>query len=1233
MDRLFKKFRVWLSHASSRRPRRWSVRLGRRRRIGAAVLLALLLVLCGLAWYNLSDERIREHAISAVERFTGGDVELDEANLVVLRQIRIKGLRIYPPGQKRVPQNMVFTADDVILEHQPSSLILGRLRIKQIIADGARLNIRYDLDQRITNLQLLSFLKPRSLTSERPVITVRRGIIEYSEIVNGKSTGRALQEISGQLYPDRRDENIYEFNMNTYSQGIMRESSIVGTFDRKTRRLVTDGKFMLDAIDTTNLPQRLKYLRKLYEIVQPVGELRTKSIFDPRSGHSLSFILKGGKCKLPIGRDKYLLPIENVNANIIYDQEGIIIEELSGRFEDYCDLRLKGTIRGYESSSRFDLSFELPDLEIPREQWQHIADRSADINTSADATAPAVATEPTQPKTDNAVEIVTLRKALDALYEVLPESGRKIINRYQPAGALGFAIRVNGRRDKPERSKWRGKITCSNGAFVYSKFPYPLEAVKGKITFEPNSVIIGPLRTLMDGQEITVEGEYQRQKGQKTYDITVRTRNCPLDEKLYAALGEKRQAIWDRFQPTGFANAVYKQVLKPGQKPCPTLDLTLVDVNACYEGFPVPLKKMSGQAHWNRRRLSFNIDGAKSLGGWVCLKGELDNPRQGDRRFDCRGEFNGLALNERFVHYLPDKAGKLYRQLNLNGKIDGNFQFVYKANGNVSQASGLWYSDHNQDLEKASAPIIKDDLWDRSEYKIKFKLRDGQMKYDKFPYPLRDVSAKCELTDRQLKINSLKARNGKTTIELSGIIREHNDFGLRLDCCDLTMDEQLVQALPESVREYYKRVEPSGMMNLDLKITRRPDENRVIVHAFYKLLSFAPSGLKELFVLLPRALPWVDLFCPFRANKEKNLPILHRGLVITRDLHRWLVITRDLHRGLLTTHEQLQNRKQDENRNSKWTFQGRADLSNACVRKPMLVENITGGLQGRAEYDEQTRRFSFSAEMLPAALRVMSHPLTDTTCAIDYNGEQKTLTFDRIGSGFCDGRLAGRLEINIDPDQPGYKLALQFLDGNLAELLDRNREPQKKRWVQGKFSGFFNISRSQKTAERRGHFNFIVREAVLGELPLVAQLLHVINLKLPGEGAFNKVGVMGDISGDRVFLGPVHLRGSAVSLTGAGFMQGPFFTHRQDYMPGDSAVAKTYLGACPLEMVLFVDAPRYLPEIPVLSSFYQAIRGELMQVRVSGSFDNPKVEPIAFPTLGDALRYLEKGGKSNPNHN
>jgi len=57
-------------------------------------------------------------------------------------------------------------------------------------------------------------------------------------------------------------------------------------------------------------------------------------------------------------------------------------------------------------------------------------------------------------------------------------------------------------------------------------------------------------------------------------------------------------------------------------------------------------------------------------------------------------------------------------------------------------------------------------------------------------------------------------------------------------------------------------------------------------------------------------------------------------------------------------------------------------------------------------------------------------------------------------------------------------------------------------------------------------------------------------------------------------------------------------------------------------LVFAIESPRKLPRIPLVTSFFKAIGPELAQVQVTGSFEKPQVEPIAFPTLDEALRIL-----------
>jgi len=162
-------------------------------------------------------------------------------------------------------------------------------------------------------------------------------------------------------------------------------------------------------------------------------------------------------------------------------------------------------------------------------------------------------------------------------------------------------------------------------------------------------------------------------------------------------------------------------------------------------------------------------------------------------------------------------------------------------------------------------------------------------------------------------------------------------------------------------------------------------------------------------------------------------------------------------------------------------------------------------------------------------------------------------------------------------------------------------EMQPSENLRGVMTGWLNVRQTGDPEKRRGTFLFVIRDAVLGELPIAAQILHVLNLSLPKEGAFNEASLAGDIIGNKVRFDPIHLRGSAVALTGAGIMTEP------DRL---------------LELVFVVDSPHNLPKIPVITSFLNAFKAEVAQVWVTGTFEEPDVQPVAFPSLEEALRQL-----------
>ena len=128
------KLFAWTHHVQSRRPRRHPKHLWRRRSLSALLLLTAIIA-ATIAWqYYSADQRIQALAINAVARLSGGEVEIDNAQLHVLRQIRIQGFRLYLPDRPHTPENLVLGAEDVILEHHFLSLFRRRLDLNRVVA-------------------------------------------------------------------------------------------------------------------------------------------------------------------------------------------------------------------------------------------------------------------------------------------------------------------------------------------------------------------------------------------------------------------------------------------------------------------------------------------------------------------------------------------------------------------------------------------------------------------------------------------------------------------------------------------------------------------------------------------------------------------------------------------------------------------------------------------------------------------------------------------------------------------------------------------------------------------------------------------------------------------------------------------------------------------------------------------------------------------------------------------
>ena len=1145
---------------------------------------------------------MRLQAVHALEYETGADVELDHASFAVLRQIRIKGLRLYLPSRPHEPDNLVLEADDVILEHQPWSILARRLRLNTVTVYGGRLYLWYDRTRRLSNLQLLPLRGSVTAGSQRPRIVLRNAGLQYRELRHGQLAHTVHQTLSGDIFPAPGNVDIINFQLNTTGAGLLPNTTLEGTYNVQNKTLKTAGSFLIDLIDFDHLPPQVGPWQQWCKLAQPAGHVNAYSTYEPQKGHTFQFELSQGRLAIPLPDTN--LPLHDLNARITCTADSLIIEHLNARYKDYGAFQLNGEVHGYNADAPFQLTFQTHDLNIPPDQWNNLE------------RPPETTTETLRPREPNG-------PPMSILLSLLPDAGREEALQMAPTGRLDLNLNLN--RDAPGPDApvdYLGRLTLHDASITHQDFPYPLQHVRGDVTFQPRHTVIGPLNCFNETRRIDIQGLWQQKNDHRHLDITVDTRNTPLDETLLTALPHWQQRLWRQFNPSGAVNAHYRLTRVDDVPTREELTLDLLDLDAAYRAFAVPLTNMVGKAHYDGQRLTFNIDKASPPTGQLSLTGAIEDLDQDTPRLRCDVQFQNLLLDEAFRDYLPQHSRDALAYVGLLARADGAIRLQVPDPQAPPLEAGL-QRDALLDLDLA-------------RYQLTANLYQGHALCSAFPYPLDDLAANVQLTNEGLDIRSLSARHDDSRIDAKGRLNTDRSYQLHLEGKPLLLSPELRQAFGKQPLSFWDYFNPAGPAHVTLDIARQQSAPTTYAATVVPInCTFEPDALPYRFqnvngtiLIEPNALTVQDLTA---SNGAAQLQVKGQALFADPNAHRYHfnikaddvplddqlqaalpASIRQLYRQLdpnglagaelqLTSNTYLDNTNNSDDAPPVWNIQGRAWTKNAHLLWPMPAQNINLQLQGNARYVPAHKTFDLTAQLDADSLHIMDRPLNNVTANVLYDSDERRLELNDVSSQFCQGRLAGQSRVFFDHYPPGYELKLQFHQVDLPSALQAHRPIEERYNLQGKLAGSFNLTQTAHTTDRRGAFLFTLEDAVLGELPVMGQLLHVLNLSLPRPGAFNEATLAGDVVGPTYRFDQIKLRGSAMTLTGGGLMTEP--NHQ-------------------LELVFEVESPHDLPRIPIISSFVKAMQPSIMQVRITGPFDEPTVESVAFPSLDNALRHL-----------
>ncbi len=396
------------------------------------------------------------------------------------------------------------------------------------------------------------------------------------------------------------------------------------------------------------------------------------------------------------------------------------------------------------------------------------------------------------------------------------------------------------------------RTTVHEGRFSHPSLPKPISHLRGIVNCDPEGISIEASHGTLGDAVVRATGRIDGYRWPCDAVLNLSTRGLLLDERFAATLPPSMQSNWDRLKPLGRIDIDAKIAHVQSQwKTDATIICKGVDVR--YDKFPYPIESLVGKIV-----VRDNIASTQLLDG-----------RIGGNRMQCafRAPIRPGITNEKSFVIATDGAipidRTLIKALSPRGRPTTKLETFARSlspRGSVHLATAKLTTD-------ASG---------RPHRKIDLRIIDGHLRYDKFAYPLYNVSGKLQVDDELVQLVGFRATNANAGVVMcNGSYRmpaanpEASEFritdaavsaatdsqmSLNFRANNIPMDEALRSSLPLSTRQTWDAISPSGVLDeltvtlnqqgvgtsLDLDVTARQRENGQVTN---RSLSLRPTAL------------------------------------------------------------------------------------------------------------------------------------------------------------------------------------------------------------------------------------------------------------------------------------------------------------------------------------------------------------------------------------------------------
>lgn len=735
--------------------------------------------------------------------------------------------------------------------------------------------------------------------------------------------------------------------------------------------------------------------------------------------------------------------------------------------------------------------------------------------------------------------------------------------------------------------------------------------------------------------------------------LRCRATDYDLASTPVAMLPERVAKLWERFRPLGRIDASVDLAFD-GARFAPRATITARDASfEDGEKFPYRLANAAGQilvnggasdqpptaAATGGAKIDINLHGAAD-GAPIHITAAFEEVGLGRRRDDgprplmpmgwVEVSGNGVPISDRLVNAVQEEGPRGFIQsLHPSGRIDVSWRAERK-------------------LREEPKPVVS----------MRMRLANCRLQYDRFPYPLSNVTGWIEQKGSSWRFYELRSRDtqGRTLVEGFGSIEPQQSscgFELELTGQATPLDQTLFDALPDDAQQAWAFVRPRGQMDFNATITRRCGEAeprvRLKMKPHKQNLAIEPplseSGYRYRLERVDGDFEWADDRLTMRNARGGNGRTVYstdgswealgggawrldlRGLQADRlEFSREFLLAAPP--GLRTAIEDLKPRggfdlfdsrlEVTQKLGSAGPIEARWKISLNChqasIDPGVPLDGISGVIRlgGASDGSAGVAAGELDLDSVfwnDLQLTEVRGPLwaDENDCFLGEGvaerlkaGDKRPITAKAYGG---DVSLNSWVRYGV---QPRYGLAIGM--GNVDVTRLAAEWLQRPETIDGRLNGTLELQGAGSSIYGlTGKGAMTVSDADLYELPLFLSMLKYLRNRAPDNTAFNELETRFAIEGNDLRFDQFDLKGDAVSLYGRGTAT----LDRDVDLTFASVVGRSEFS------------------VPVLKAFVSSASEQLLRLRVVGPADNPEIRRELLPMVGNMFEQLqaEFGGR------